>query len=279
MSEARASATEIARAYYDSEDADNFYAAIWGGEDIHIGLYENDKDSIRDASRRTVLRMAEKVSGIARGARVLDIGSGYGGAARVLAGEYGANVTCLNLSSVENQRNEILNREQGLSEHIRVVDGSFDDIPEDDCTFDIVWSQDAILHAADRSAVLQEVARILKPGGEFIFTDPMQTDGLADTTPLQPIYDRIHLQNLASFGFYRRELDRLGLCEIGIEDLSPQLRTHYARVGEELTARRTELSGEISDEYIERMIAGLQHWVRGADAGLLAWGVMHFQKR
>ena len=23
--------------YYDSSDADRFYAAVWGGEDIHIG--------------------------------------------------------------------------------------------------------------------------------------------------------------------------------------------------------------------------------------------------
>ena len=45
---------ETARNYYNSTDADRFYATIWGGEDIHIGLYENNTDTIYNASRRTV---------------------------------------------------------------------------------------------------------------------------------------------------------------------------------------------------------------------------------
>ena len=33
-------ATRIAREYYDSTDADNFYYHVWGGEDLHIGWHE-----------------------------------------------------------------------------------------------------------------------------------------------------------------------------------------------------------------------------------------------
>ena len=51
-------AVNTARDYYNSEDADAFYATIWGGEDIHIGLYESLDESITDASRRTVEHMA-----------------------------------------------------------------------------------------------------------------------------------------------------------------------------------------------------------------------------
>lgn len=277
MSEQTSSITDTARDYYDSEDADNFYAAIWGGEDIHIGLYD-DRRSIKEASRETVLHMAKRLRGLKPGARVLDIGSGYGGAARVIAGDFGAEVTCLNLSEKENDRNRALTKEQGLDDKITVIEGSFDDIPEEDDTFDIVWSQDAILHAGDRGKVLDEVARVMKKGGEFIFTDPMQADGLTDTTVLQPIYDRIHLSSLASFGFYRRELEKRGFREIAIEDFTNQLRNHYARVRAELAERRDGLEGKISSDYIDRMLAGLQHWVDGADQGNLAWGVMHFEK-
>ncbi len=67
---------------------------------------------------------------------------------------------------------------------IDVVDGSFDDLPFEANSFDAVWSQDAILHAPDRKAVLDEVARVLKPGGQFIFTDPMQADDLKDSSAL-----------------------------------------------------------------------------------------------
>ena len=43
-------AVRTAQEYYNSEDADTFYATIWGGEDIHIGLYESEDEPIADAS-------------------------------------------------------------------------------------------------------------------------------------------------------------------------------------------------------------------------------------
>jgi ubiquinone/menaquinone biosynthesis C-methylase UbiE len=273
-----AAAKQIAEDYYDSEDADNFYALIWGGEDIHIGLYYDPPGDIREASRRTVEFMASRLGSLGSGTRVLDIGAGYGGAARYLAKTTGASVTCLNVSDVENERNRAKTLEQGLSNLVKVVHGTFEAIPEDDETFDVVWSQDAILHSGDRERVLDEVARVLKPGGEFIFTDPMQADVIANPAELQPIYDRIHLSNLASVAFYTRALRQRGLDVVEVLPMLEQLRRHYTRVREELQSRQGEISASVSDGYIERMLAGLQHWIDGADRGLLNWGVMHFRK-
>ncbi|MEQ8771948.1 MAG: methyltransferase domain-containing protein, partial [Erythrobacter sp.] len=218
----------VARDYYDSSDAIEFYSTIWGGEDIHVGIYDDTRD-IREASATTVDTMAGLLGDLGD-LHVLDIGSGYGGGARRLVAKHGAaHVTCLNIAEEENARNRKLTGEAGLSDRIEVFDGSFDALPFDGEAFDVVWSQDAILHAPDRDAVLDEVARVLKPGGRFIFTDPMQADGLADTSALQPIYDRIHLQNLASFGFYREGLKARGFEEVEVQDRSNQLRNHYAR--------------------------------------------------
>jgi len=264
----------LARDYYDSAEADDFYRTIWGGEDIHVGLYDTGPD-ITAASRRTVERMAGK-AGKLEGKHILDLGSGYGGAARVLASEYGAQVTCLNLSAVENERNRAMTCAAGLEDQITVVDGSFDSVPFDGPRFDLAWSQDAILHAPNRRAVLDEVARVLKPGGDFIFTDPMQADALQSKDALLPIYDRIHLPDLASFGFYREELSERGFEEVEVEELTGHMRTHYARVTEELDARRGELGA--SDAFVDRMLKGLGHWVSGAEGGLLTWGIMHFRK-
>ena len=269
-----AAGVAVARDYYDSDEADGFYSAIWGGEDIHIGLYDTTSD-IREASRQTVDRLAGKLGDIA-GRRVVDLGSGYGGAARVLAREHGALVTCLNLSTVENERNRRLTAEAGLSDRIDVVDGSYDDMPFADASFDIAMSQDAILHAPDRRAVLDEVARVLRPGGLFAFHDPMQADGLQDPGALQPIYDRIHLPDLASVDFYRRELTARGFEEVETELLTHQLGRHYARVREELLARAGEL--DLPDDFVTRMAAGLEHWVEGAANGNLRWAIMTYRK-
>lgn len=264
----------VARDYYDSDEADGFYSAIWGGEDIHIGLYDETAD-IREASRRTVEHMIAKLGDVS-GKHVIDLGSGYGGAARVLAGDHGARVTCLNLSTVENRRNRAMTQAAGLADRIDVVDGSFDNMPFPEASFDIAWSQDAILHAPDRAAVLDEVTRVLRPGGLFVFHDPMQADDLADTSALRPIYERIHLPDLASIGFYREALRARGFVEVDTEVLTHQLGTHYRRVREELLARQGELG--LPGDFVSRMSKGLAHWVDGATNGSLRWAIMLYRK-
>jgi len=277
MSQAYSQAVRTAQDYYNSDDADNFYFHIWGGQDIHIGSYERADEDIATASGRTVSNMAARLHGIAAETRVIDIGAGYGGAARWLAHTYQCHVSCLNLSEAQNARNRTLTDAEGLTDLIDVIDGSFEDIPFADTQFDIAWSQDAVLHSGQRGNVLAEVDRVLKPGGEFIFTDPMQADD-CPAGVLQPVLERIHLQTLGSFGFYREQARRLGWEEVGITDLTPQLVTHYGRVRQELAQRCEDLQGKVSDAYIDRMIRGLGHWVDAGDSGYLAWGILHFRK-
>lgn len=269
-------AVSTARDYYNSEDADNFYFNVWGGEDIHVGIYEPADIPIAQASRQTVERMAGKVE-FTPETRVLDIGAGYGGSARYLAATYGCKVSCLNLSEVENNRNREMNEQQGLGHLIEVVDGSFEEIPYQDNAFDVVWSQDAMLHSGDRVKVLEEVARVLRPDGAFVFTDPMAADGAARST-LVPILKRLDLDTMGTPDFYRRELNRLGMKKVEFDDLTPQLPTHYGRVLAETEAREEELAGRISSSYLEPMKVGLRHWVDGGNAGNLAWGIFVCRK-
>jgi sarcosine/dimethylglycine N-methyltransferase len=268
---------ETARDYYNSDDADNFYFHIWGGEDIHIGLYEREDEPIFDASRRTVESMAATLSGLGPGCRVLDIGAGYGGAARYLAKTYGCRVVALNLSEKENERDRQMNREQGLDETIEVIDASFEKIPFPDESFDVVWSQDAILHSGERARVIAEAARVLKPGGEMVFTDIMQVEDV-DAEALQPVLDRIHLDSLGSLSFYRDALSANGLEEVAFSDHTAQLPRHYARVLGETEARSEEIDKLVSDAYITRMKTGLRHWVDAGNKGRLQWGILHFRK-
>jgi len=276
MSTGYSEVVETARDYYNSEDADNFYYHVWGGEDIHIGLYKDDVEPIRDASRRTVEHMAAKLK-LDANSKVLDIGAGYGGAARYLARTFGCKVVALNLSEKENERDRQMNKEQGLDHLIDVVDASFESVPAENNSFDVVWSQDAILHSGQRAKVIAEVARVLKPGGEFIFTDPMQADDVPEGV-LQPVLDRIHLDSLGSIGFYRQTASQNGLEEIEVEELTDYLVKHYSRVRQELQSNRDTLTDKVSTEYIDRMITGLGHWVEAGSNGYLRWGVLRFRK-
>lgn len=278
MSEGYSDVVETARDYYNSEDADNFYYHVWGGEDIHIGLYQSEDEPIRDASRRTVEYMASKITlKLDADKKVLDMGAGYGGVARYLAKTYGCQVVALNLSERENERDRVMNKEQGLDHLIEVWDGSFESVAADDASFDVVWSQDSILHSSERARVIAEAARVLKPGGELIMTDPMQADDCPQGV-LQPVYDRIHLPSLGSIGFYREAARQNGLEEVEIEEMTEYLVKHYGRVRRELEQNRDSITDKVSDAYIDRMITGLGHWVEAGGQGYLRWGILHFRK-
>jgi SAM-dependent methyltransferase len=272
-----AGAVEMAERYYDSDAADNFYKTVWGGDDIHIGIYDETR-SIAEASRATVAHMAARIAPISAQTRMLDIGAGYGGSARQLVKMSGCHVTCLNLSEVQNAYNRERSRAEGLGDLIRVVHGSFEDIPEPADSYDVVWSQDAMLHSGARARVLHEVARVLRPGGSFLFTDPMQSDDCPEGV-LQPVYDRIHLESLGSPGFYRSQLSRLGFREEGFDDMTGQLVSHYSRVGDELRSRYDEIIGVSGADYVDAMIRGLEHWVQAGRHNYLVWGVFHFTRK
>ena len=147
----------MAEEYYDSTPAVEFYKNVWGGEDIHIGLYRTNDEDIGEASQRTVVNMAQRLSPMETDTKVIDLGSGFGGTARFLASNFGCQVTCVNVSETQNALNREMNEEAGLSDQIDVIHGSFEEVPLPDEGYDIAWSQDAILHSSDRKAVLDEV--------------------------------------------------------------------------------------------------------------------------
>ncbi len=272
-------AVDTARKYYNSSDADKFYMMTWGGDDIHIGMYRFEKESVHTASHRTVEYMSSLLEEISpdKHSRMLDIGSGYGGASRHLAQKFGCQVTSLNLSEIQNNHHRMFNKEKGLDTLIEVVDGSFEDLPFSNGSYDVVWSQDAILHSGNRARVMSEVARVLKEGGVFVFTDIMQTND-CPLDVLQPILDRIHLESLASPHFYQEVACQCDLEEVRFDDLTVNLIKHYDQILKETKSREEELKIHISEGYLQNMKTGLRHWVEGGKNGHLAWGVFMFRK-
>lgn len=278
MSEDSSDVVKKAQEYYNSSDADNFYFEIWGGEDIHIGLYQSDEDSIFDASARTVEEMGKHLSWLKPEHKLLDIGAGYGGSARHLVKRYGCQAVCLNLSEVQNERNRGMNVQQGLADKIDVVDGNFEALPFEANSFDAVWSQDAILHSGNRKTVFEEVDRVLKPGGEFIFTDPMQRMGV-EPEILKPVLERIHLASMGSIDTYERYAQELGWESVEVVEMSEQLINHYSAVRANLESREAELKERVAEDYINRMKNGLTHWIEAGKKDALTWGILRFRKK
>ena len=273
-------AVAVTEDYYDSDDADAFYSRIWGGQDLHLGIYDAT-DDIRTASDTTVDRMLAELERVGAlpdaDSEAVDLGAGYGGSARRICEKTGASVTCLNLSETQNDRNRLLTKKAGLAEKITVMHGDFEDVPLANDSVDLVWSQDSFLHAPNRDHVIGEACRVLRRGGHLIFTDPMEVPG-ASREVMEPIYKRLSLPDLGSLTAYRHYAGLVGLEEVAWIDLSGNLPKHYGRVREELLAHRDEVEEAASSRYVENMLEGLQNWVNGGNDGHLAWGILIFRK-
>lgn len=266
------------RNYYDSSDADIFYTTVWGQEHIHQGIFNAEDEPMQKACLRTVKTMAERLGSIGNETEVADIGSGYGGTARYLASHYGCHVNSLNLSKVQNEHSRRLNKKRGLEKKIDIVAGSFEDMPFESSSIDVCWSIDALLHSANKQKVMEEVYRILKPGGEFVFADPMRTEGCPKEI-LRPILERIHLSDMGSVEFYEAMSSKLKFEYLGFTDYSASLIATYSRALKYTVEHEDELSEKVSLEFINHMKEGLNHWVNGGKNGYLQWGIFHLRKK
>lgn len=104
---------------------------------------------------------------VSAGERVLDVGAGIGGPARVLAARFGAQVTALDATEAFCEVNVLLTRGTGLADRVEVVRGNALAIPLDDGTFDLVWTQAVSQNVADKAKMIGELARVVRPGGRI----------------------------------------------------------------------------------------------------------------
>ena len=103
--------------------------------------------------------------------RVLDIGAGLAGPARMLASAIGCHVDCIEMSSDYCVGAALLNRLTGLDDRIEVHQGSALDLPFPDDSFDVVWMQNVGMNIADKRELYGEIYRVLKPGGRYAFQE------------------------------------------------------------------------------------------------------------
>ena len=113
--------------------------------------------------------------------RVLDVGSGIGGPARLLARDFGCHVTGVDLTEEFCRVARELNRRVGLDEQIEIRRGDALDLPFVDGEFSVVWTQHGSMNIADKQRLYGEMRRVVPPGGRLAFFDIL-------AGPNQPIH-------------------------------------------------------------------------------------------
>ena len=125
-------------------------------------------DQMHYGGLETTRKLAE-IAGLGSGMRVLDIGAGIGGPARTLAFDFNCHVVGLDLSDEYIEAARLLTDKVGLNGNVRFQEGSALDLPFEDDSFDVVWSQNALMNIEDKTTMAREAMRVLRAGGPFVF--------------------------------------------------------------------------------------------------------------
>lgn len=161
---------EIA-SYYDQTQ--NHYERWWklnDSQSVHYGLWGHDTKSFVEALKNTNQVMAE-IGSIFSGSKILDAGSGVGGAAFYLAEKLDCDVTGITLSDKQlKTANQVL-ASLGVESKVRFEKQSFMQTGFEDNSFDVVWACESSCYAIPKTGFYDEVYRILKPGGKLIVAD------------------------------------------------------------------------------------------------------------
>lgn len=233
---------EAVASHYD--ELDPYYRSLWG-QHVHHGLWETGRESAEEAVLAMSHRVAERAR-ISAGQRVCDVGCGYGGTARLLAQDYGARVTGVTVSKCQYEGALALG---GDNPTFVLQDWMANEFSSE--SFDAAIAIESTEHLPDVAHGIQEMARVLVPGGRLVICawmagpdpDPWEVRHL-----LEPICREGCLVGMGNEADYRRWLAGAGLSLESAEDMSRQVRRTWP-----ICIRRT-IAGFFKDATLRRYL-------------------------
>lgn len=263
---------------YSSASGVPFYRRVMGdgAPVIHYGIYDAPATTMREATKNATCRLLDIALQRLGGnppLEIIDLGSGPGGSAHLLARETGATVTCVDLCDHHNLENEAIARSLELAERIRTWTGSFEQLPAEwNGRFDLAWSQEALCHSRDKPAALREARRVLRPGGVLVFTDIL----LAENAPAGEarVFSEVNaVAEWTTAAGCRHDLEMAGFAEIIHHDWTPHLNGNFHMMRRQITSHRDSLLADgASPDLLERFAASLDQRISWSPGEVLEWG-------
>lgn len=225
----------------------------------------------------TTRYLSEKLSGLLRpGVRVLDVGSGIGGAAFHLASRYGAVVTGIDLApEMDAIARERARRADG-PDSVRFLLGDVLETEFPD-KFDVVWSRDALMHVHDKPRLFARLYDLLDRDGALIVTDYARGEGPASgefeayiaRTGYHVVSPRRYGELLAGAGF----------VEVEVEDATGRFVEILRRERARLDSERRDFLAVFSEEDLDYLLDRWEMKVRFCEAGDMKWGIYKARRR
>jgi arsenite methyltransferase len=204
---------------------------------------------------------------------VLDVACGNGSSAHVIVSDFGATVTGCDYSAVNLERATITSREAGLDRKTQFVRGSAEHLPFAPESFDVTVCECSLCLFENMDTALQQVCRVLKPGGRIGISDFFLNSPVPDS--LDGLLGRVLCVAAApSADGYREALSRAGFEFIRIRTVNWTLADMIRRIRHRLkllAATNSSLGSVLPAEFGDPapVLADLEAFIAGGGAGYL----------
>ena len=268
------------QSYFARKDVDLYYRRVLS-EHSHCGIFEHPDEDVHIGKKRTTEYMASLLT-LNQESHLLDLGSGYGGAARYIAQKYGCQVSCLNLSEQQNAINVERNQEEGLSDLVTVYQGRFESLPFPDSTFNAAWAQDSLFYSDTQLQAFREAHRVLVKGGEFLACTYFFSGDYPTEAEVNKVVDwytggGIHQVYFLHLNDYREVAQEIGMSEVQVIDLTDHVSVNYLQILKKM--EEIQASEQLwSQEFFEKKKQRLLDCAQVGKSGLIQWGMLHYRK-
>ncbi|MFZ0888723.1 MAG: class I SAM-dependent methyltransferase [Candidatus Binataceae bacterium] len=192
------------RAVYSGAEADLWELLM--GQQVHLG------------GLKSSLELAER-AGIGAGMRGVDLCCCNGAGMRCLT-RFREVASMVGVDATEKmiERGRRRCQEEGLADRISFVlaDACQSGLPS--ASADFVWSEDAWCYVADKTRLIAEAARIVKPGGVIAFTDWLEGPTALSEAEAQRLLSFMKFPSFESIPGYARLLTEHGCKVTAAED-------------------------------------------------------------
>jgi phosphoethanolamine N-methyltransferase len=203
------------------------------------------------------------------GTRVLDVGSGLGGPAFLMASEYKAKVSGVDLTQQIVDIASERQKEKNIG-NVSFYQGDIHQMNWDEGSFDVIWSRETLLHVPDKDALFQKFYHWLAPGGAVMITDYARRVGRGSEKFENYIQESGY--PLLELEKYADHIRQAGFEQVTIQDQTDYLISILQDQLYKLDSRKDEFISKFSKDDYEYLRSRWQLKLDCCQDGDMKWG-------